>query len=304
MQKVVIVTGAGGFIGKAVCRKLLRENIKVFAVARDKQQLIDIQHPLLHIIISDMMEYRDLLLKINEEIDVFYHFAWEGSSGFSLTRYSQQIQNISYTCDSLVVASKIGCKKFIMAGTINELELFQYFEAETNIPRPSCIYGIAKLSCDFMCKTLAAQMKMNFNTAIIGSCFGPGDRSKRIHNVFISNILKGKSPKLVNAENLNDWIYIDDVADMLFEVGRTSVNMKNYYIGHDVLLPLKDILLEVRDVLNPGLQIKFGELEENYILDYSLVNINAVYEDTGYRCNSNFADSVLKTAEWIKKQRI
>jgi nucleoside-diphosphate-sugar epimerase len=298
-MKVAIVTGANGFIGKAVCKALLHEGITVYAVVRNAGSMSDIQHPLLHNIEAELTDYTILPTLISEEIDVFYHFAWEGTSGSILGDYSQQIKNIQYTCDALIAAHHIGCKKFILAGTINELELIQFFHAENNSPRLACNYGISKLSCDLMCKTIASNIGIQYNTAIIGSCFGPGDKSKRIHNVFIVHMLKGTRPKLVEATDLHDWIYVDDVADMFCAIGNKSINMKNYYIGHNKLRTLRDILIDVRSILNPSLDIVFGEIRTSFHIDYSLINIHSVYEDTCYTCNSDFKTNILKTAEWL-----
>jgi nucleoside-diphosphate-sugar epimerase len=226
--KTAIVTGANGFIGEAVCKALLLQGVTVYAVVKNSGSLARLaDNSSLHVLESCLGNYNEDIALFPKNADVFYHLAWEGTSGPILGDYSQQLKNITYTCDALVFAAKIACKKFIMAGTINELELFQLMHAEENPPRPACIYGIAKLSSDYLCKTLALQHGIGFNCAIIGSCFGPKDMSKRIHNVFIHGILIGKPPKLVKADNLHDWVYIDDVADMFVRIGNKSVNLKN-----------------------------------------------------------------------------
>ncbi len=163
----------------------------------------------------------------------------------------------------------------------------------------ACIYGAAKLASDFMCKSLA-QDDIVFNCAIIGSCFGPGDRSRRIHNNFIHGMLIGVPPKLVAADNWHDWIYIDDVAEMFFQIGNKSTQGKNYYLGHRRLKKLKEILLEVRDILNPGLEVRFGDIEDNFQIDYGLIDMNSVYNETGYEPHSDFKDCIIRTAEWVK----
>ena len=302
-MKSAIVTGANGFIGSAILRVLAKNEITVYAIVRKKESLKEYwDHPFVRIIESDFAHYEEDLPKvIKEEVDVFYHIAWEGAYGPILGDYTQQIKNIQYTCDAITLAHKLQCKKFIMAGTINELELLQFFHAEEVLPRKACIYGISKLSCDLMCKTLANEYGILYNTAIIGSCFGPGDRSKRIHNVFMSNMINGTRPKLISEDTMHDWIYIDDVAEMFMHIGKKSIHMKNYYLGHNYLRTLGDILYEVRDILNPDVDLVFGEIENSFLIDYSLVDLNSVYEDTDYVCKTDFKEAILKTAEWIKE---
>lgn len=301
-MKTAIVTGANGFIGQAVCNALLEKGVIVWAVVRNKHSMAKyLNNRNIRICEAQLGNYSELANVLPRKSDVFYHFAWEGTSGAVLSDSFQQIKNIQYTCEALNLATEIECKKFILAGTINELEVMQIMYADKNPPRPACAYGIAKLTSDFLCKTIAAKGKIQFNCAIIGSCFGPGDKSKRIHNTFIQGMLAGKAPKLVNGDGMHDWIYIDDVAEMFYAIGEKSIPMKNYYLGHSKLRPFREILLEVRDILHPGLEIIFGEIEGEIQIDYSQIDINSVYEDTDYQCHTDFKECILKTAEWVKE---
>lgn len=304
-MKCAIVTGANGFIGKAVCSRLLNEKVKTYAIVRNPETMREFQaDPNLIIVQGNLENILELETVLQgEAYDAFYHFAWSGTSGESLKNVSVQVGNIIYTCNTLQLAKKLGCRKYIFAGTINELELLPFFEADTFKPRAASVYGITKLACDFICKTIAADEMLCYNTAIIGSCFGPGDRSWRIHNTFISNMLEHKVPKLVSGDVWHDWVYIDDVAGMLCALGEKSVNRKNYYIGHKSLRKLKDILYEVRDILCPELPLRFGDLKDTFQIDYSLVDLNAVHDDTGYECQTEFKTAILQTAEWVMEMK-
>lgn len=300
-MKSAIVTGANGFIGNAVCRELLNHNVSVIAIVRNKDSVAWMADERLTVVEAELGEYLYIENKLPKDVDVFYHFAWDGAYGAVLGDYRKQIINIQYTCDALMLANQLRCKKFIMAGTINELELIQFYEADKNAPRKACIYGIAKLASDFMGKTLAADLGIEFNVAIIGSCFGPGDYSERIHNTVISKLLKGERPILINGDTLHDWIYIDDVARMFLALGMHSVNMRNYYLGHRNLRQLEDIVTDVRDELNPDISLKFGEIQSSFKIDYSLVDLDALFRDTGCVAESDFKASIRVTADWIKR---
>ncbi len=300
--KNAVVTGANGFIGSAVCQELLKNNISVIAIVRDKTCMMQMKHNNMDVIEADLCEYKNLSNKLPKDVDVFYHFAWDGAYGPILGDYEKQIKNIQYTCDALKLAHEIRCKKFIMAGTINELELFQFHKADINIPRKACIYGIAKLACDFMGKTLAADWGIDFNVAIIGSCFGPGDKSNRIHNTIISNLLRGEAPALIKGDTMHDWIYIDDVARMFHALGMYGVNMRSYYLGHRSLRRLDEIVNDVREEVNPNVELKFGEIQSSFNIDYSQVDLDALYQDTGCEAQADFKQSIRFTANWLMEK--
>ena len=301
----VIVTGANGFIGNKLCQSLLKHNIEIFCIVRNKKRMKLNENNNLKIIECQLGDYVDLL-KYNElyNADIFYHLAWEGSYGDVLADYCIQNKNLNYSCEALNIAIKMNVKKFIFAGTINELELLEYFNANLNLPRKKSIYGIAKLATELELKTLASNSGINYNTAIIGSSFGPGDMSLRIHNAFMLSLLKNEVPKLVACENLHDWVYIDEIAEMLVAVGLKSINMKNYYLGHNRLRKLKDILLEVKNIINPNAHIEFGNVPGDLFVDYSLVDINSIYADCDYVDNFNFLKEIEETVDWLKKERM
>ena len=300
-----IVTGANGFIGKRLCLSLLKNDFNVICVVRKYDTCCDLlDYKGVRIIECSLGNYQELTQKIKDrDIDIFYHLAWECSYGDILSNDKIQNKNIDYSCQAIRIAKELSVKKFIFAGTINELELVELFRSETNFPRPKSIYGITKLACDFELKTLSISLGINYNTAIIGSCFGPRDMSMRIHNAFILSLLKNEKPQLVACENYHDWVYVDEVAEMFVEIGKKSINLKNYYLGHNSLRKLKDILIDVKNIINPSFNIEFGTIPGDLFVDYKLVDINSVYEDTNYSNNNfNFKDNIILTSEWLKQK--
>ena len=119
-MKKVIVTGASGFIGKALVKRLLKDNVEVWAIVRNKDKLSDLENNRLKIIIANFEEYLDLERKITErDFDCFYHFAWDGC-GYSSNDYDVQYKNIKYTCDALLLAVKLKCQKFFFPESSHE----------------------------------------------------------------------------------------------------------------------------------------------------------------------------------------
>ena len=112
-MKKVIVTGANGFIGTALCKKLSDEGINVIAIVRDKEENItkikDI--PRIKIIYCDLSVFRNLSKYIEDrDIDALYHLAWVGSAGALRGDSDVQIRNIQYTCDTIKACLEINCK--------------------------------------------------------------------------------------------------------------------------------------------------------------------------------------------------
>lgn len=298
-MRTAIVTGATGFIGKALTAYMLERNWHVYAVGREVSRLEDIRQPCLTAIQADFSDY-DALCEHIPGADVFFHLAWDGAYGAKTADYALQMDNARHACDALTQAVRIGCRKFVLAGTVAELEIREHIDKNICHPRSTCVYAAAKLTAEMMCKTLAAQNGIEFNCGLFANIIGPGDRSKRSTNSILHQLLEGKPPKLVKGDGLNDWLYIKDAVRLIEAMGSGGMNMKTYYIGHTELWPLRKIIERARDVVAPERELVFGEMPDLFLTDYSYISTSALYEDTGVKAEYDFDTAIRETAEWVK----
>ena len=153
-----IVTGANGFVGSALVKKLVEKNIEVLAidVAFNPSRLED-NSKITKLELS-IENIKDLKNRINTTYDVFYHFAWLGSAGPLRCDENVQVRNAMWTVDCLREAKEIGCKKFICAGTIMEYEVHAAMYAQGSKPGAAYIYGVGKVLAHELCKPIANQI--------------------------------------------------------------------------------------------------------------------------------------------------
>ena len=127
-MKTCIVTGATGFIGTSVVRQLSDSGIKTFCVVRSKDAAIKKIGDLKNIIFLEgsLDELEQICSGIDEKIDTFYHFAWQGSTGNERADYALQLQNAKWSADAATVAVKLGCERFVCTGTLAEFDINSY----------------------------------------------------------------------------------------------------------------------------------------------------------------------------------
>ena len=122
-MKKAIVTGANGFVGGAVTRTLIKNGVRVIA--------LDMEGCNNNIPNSEMVEFYPFSLDAIDDLeevlkdknaDIFYHFAWAGSAGPQRANTELQLKNAQWTVDCLRFAKKIGCTRFVNAGSIMEQE--------------------------------------------------------------------------------------------------------------------------------------------------------------------------------------
>lgn len=235
----------------------------------------------------------------------FYHCAFAG--GFdsnALKNYDLQLLNTKYACDAVKYAIELGVRKFVCVSTINTVEIRSFIEDEKFFPRYTCIYGALKLAAELIGKTLAKNNNMEFCTALVAMPYGENNKANNLPNIIIKQLLNGVRPKLIEGNNLYDLVYIDDIVAGLQAIGEAGVDFRNYYVGHRRLDSFRNIISKIRDTIASDIELGFGEYPDAPSVDYSLIDLEALYRDTGFECKADFKESIKKTAEWIQTNLI
>lgn len=302
-MNTVVITGVGGFLGSHLCDRLLQMGIKVYGidVKLEYQSKFTDKHNYTAIV-ADFEHYKDLHTLISEPIDVFFHFAWEGGLlQNSFWDYELQLSNAKFACDAFQEASLLGAKRFVNSGTNNQIEITQFLNSKDFTPRGTTIYASAKIALELICKTLATKCETDFVGCMIPMPYGEGNRSMQLFNVVAKNLIEGTSPKLIEGNNLYDMIYIGDIVDAIIAIAEKGKAGRTYYIGHRKLKTFRQWIEDIRDIVAPDVKLKFGEYKDSLNMDYNCVDLDQLYNDTGFEANSNFEETIKETYIWIKK---
>ncbi len=301
-MKEVIVTGATGFFGQALTRTLLAKGVSVIGVDIDADKLDMFKQENFTPIVASFEDYERLpeLIK-SREIDVFFHLAWAGGFTTAIKDYKLQMKNAAYAGDAIVAAKLLGAKKFVYSNTYNQYEIANFLSSDGFEPRYTCIYATGKTAAGLICRTIAYNSGIEYSGALIPMPYGENNRSKQLVNVVLESLSNGVPPKLVTGDNLYDLVYIQDIADALIAIGEKGHNGKEYYVGHRKLKTFKEWMIEIRDILAPHVELRFGEYQDNQQIDYSMIDLDALYNDTGWECQYELKDRIRATADWVNR---
>ena len=303
-MKKAIVTGANGFVGTAVCKELSEQGVEVIAIVRNPDEIITgIKfNKGIRIVYADLSNFRNLADLIpDRDVDVLYHFAWVGSAGSLRGDADVQMKNVQYTCDTVKACADMGCKRFVFASSIMEYEIEATMATDVT-PGINTLYCSAKVAADYMARTIAGSLGVDYIRAVISNIYGPGELSPRLVNTSIRKMLKGEHCAFSAGEQLYDFIYVTDAAKTFAAIGEKGVSNRTYYIGSQEPKPLKEFLCEIRDCVNPEIEIGLGEISFNGVsLTYKEFDINAVKNDTGFVSEVSFTEGIKNTVAWIKE---
>lgn len=302
-MKKVILTGATGFVGNAVLKELIKNNIYVIAVSRSENPKNIPDSSLVRYISCDLSRMETLEDKIaDRDIDTFYHFAWNGSAGTARANTNLQLQNAQWTIDSLNVAKKMGCSRFVAAGSIMEHETIAAGYTQGNRPGLGYIYGSGKLVAHTMAMSVAASIGIDLIWAEITNAYGVGELSPRMVNTTLRKIIKGENPQFTAGTQNYDFVYIDDVARAFYLIGENGKPFNDYLIGSATAKPLKEFLLEMKNSVAPDLDFIFGDVPFTGInLPLEKYDCKKTEEDTGFKAEISFAEGTKRTINWLKE---
>lgn len=180
------LTGATSMIGISLIKKCILEHVYVLALIRkDSKRKDNIpKSKYIEIVECNLNNLELFEIKNNDEYDVFYHLAWEGTNkAEEINSCLIQNNNINNSLNAVKLARKLKCKRFIGIGSQAEYgrKDHRIKEEETN---PEIAYGKAKLEAYKRTKLLASKYGIDHIWCRIFSVYGEYDRKKYFNILF------------------------------------------------------------------------------------------------------------------------
>jgi UDP-glucose 4-epimerase len=296
-MKNILVTGANGFIGSALCRRLVSEGAVIHGVSRKKQSK-DLNIEWWR---GDLTKYNfveSLFRSIKP--DVVFHLASYVTGARDLNIVLPSYHAIATTTVNILHAATLFTSgNVIIAGSMEEPTV-----DEDGRLTPSSPYAAAKATCALYAKMYYALYRSPIFNPNIYMVYGPDqkDENKLIPYV-INCLLKGEKPKLTSGIRGVDWIYIDDVVEGLIRIAY----LNRYFgekidLGSGMLVPIKDIVTNIASIMECENLIEFGRLEDRKLETMNSADVKNTNRILGWKPTVDVKEGLLKTIEWYKKK--
>jgi nucleoside-diphosphate-sugar epimerase len=266
-----VITGATGFIGKALVDYLLKSNHEVYAVSRsiERVRLLWPNCVNLHAIGCEMTNYKDLS-KLIDYADIFVHLAWAGTTVDE--RYSDELQekNIQATLTAMNAAKEIGCRLFAASGSQAEYGLNDSILTEDSPCQPQIPYGRTKLEMLNKCNELGRSINMPYLHLRICSVFGKGDHQHTLISIALEKLKKNEPLELTQCTQFWNFLYVKDMA---FQIERLCAAILSgtaepgiFLMASDDTRQLKSYMEEMKKVLNSSSNLLYGARNANNVV--------------------------------------
>lgn len=302
-MKRAIVTGATGAVGTALINELINNNIEVLVFCRkgSKRNVNIPVNSLVQTMYCDLAELSQIQNTTSKTYDVFYHFAWMGTTGEMRNDMYLQNQNVRHALDAVGAAKRFGCHTFIGAGSQAEYGRVEGVLKPDTPAFPEMGYGIAKLCAGQMTREYAHQLGMKHIWMRILSVYGPNDGAQSMVMSTINKLQNSEIPRFTKGEQMWDYLFSEDAGRAFRLVGEKGIDGKVYVLGSGQAQPLADYIKVIRDVVAPNGQIELGAIpyapKQVMCLQADITELN---KDTGFVPEMDFTSGINKTLEWRK----
>lgn len=312
-----MITGATSSLGLALIKECIEQDMEVLAIANRGSARISLIPEDRRITVWEMS-----LAKMSEAVvapdekgnwDAFFHLAWASTGGdVARNQLLPQALNIQYALDAVELASKLGCKVFVGAGSQAEYGRTEAVLTEELEPKPETAYGMAKLCAGQMTRLACGQKGMKHIWPRILSAYGPHCPERTVIYYTLKELLQGRKPILSAGEQVWDFVYVSDVARALMAVAEKGRDQETYLIGAGESGLLKDYLERARKtIIQMQKEGLLGAYNEQVIQPLGLgmrdygdnpvmhlaCSIEKLCQDTGYTPQVDFETGIRMTVQ-------
>lgn len=292
-MKKIVVTGATSMVGVALIKECIQNNVEVLAIVRKQSNRLD-RLPDSKLIKICQCDIKDLnnVSDDNKNFDVFYHFAWDYTSKINRNNSALQERNIKYTLDAVELAKRLGCRKFIGAGSQAEYgKVADVITPDTPV-FPLTAYGTAKYAAGKLSQILCSQYEMVHIWGRIFSVYGRNDNDETMLNYAIDQFSKGELAKFSSATQMWDYLHESDVGKIFYLLGKCIEKSKTYCVANGTCRQLREYIIEVQKLFDANAICEFAETTEDSGLISLQVDVSELVADIGYQPQVTFEEGI------------
>ena len=302
----VVITGPTGAIGHALTEQCIRSGDEVLAIVRKGSSRIrtipqDSKVTVLELGLGDYDEYVRSAHAPEIPYDVFYHFAWEGTTGSSRNDTDLQSRNIEHALSAVRLAAFLGCKTFIGAGSQAEYGRVEGSLKADTPAFPENGYGIAKLCTGQLTRILCGQLGIKHIWTRILSVYGPYDGEGSMIISSLRKMIKGEEARFTKGEQEWDYLYSEDAARAMHLLAQKGIGNKVYVIGSGKTRKLMDYISVMEQKASPSVHPVLGAVPyaDKQVM-HLCADISELTEDTGFMPAVDFEEGIEKTIRYVR----
>jgi UDP-glucuronate 4-epimerase len=335
----ILVTGAAGFIGYHVAKRLLENghqvvgldnindyydvNLKYARLAQlgIEQETAEIFNesitgnlfgPKFQFVRMNLEDRKTLprLFK-TQEFDAVCNLAAQAGVRYSLENPEAYVDsnivgflNVLECCRNNAIKHLVYASSSSVYGLNNKIP----FETTDHVDHPVSLYAASKKSNELMAHTYSHLFGLATTGLRFFTVYGPWGRPDMAMFLFTDAILKGEPIKVFNkGEMQRDFTFIDDIVEGVVRVIQKDdgqplreAKYKIYNIGHGVPVKLMDFILALENELGITAKKELLPMQPGDV-EKTWANVDPLMNDYDYRPNTPVVKGIASFVNWYKQ---
>lgn len=260
----VLVTGAAGFVGANVVRRLLATGAAVHAVvheARPAWRLAGLP-PALAVHTADLRNAREVAA-VFEAVSprVVIHLATHGAYEWQAAADAILETNVLGSLNVLEAAVRTGARLLVTTGSSSEYGYRDAPMREEDRLEPNSVYAVGKAAQTHL---TALYSRLNGLPAVVFrlfSVFGPWEEPGRLLPTLIRKVRAGEPLDMVDPDVARDFVYVDDVVDAIVDLRRLSPFHGDVFnLGSGTQVTMREIVAAAQEILGREAVVRWGAM--------------------------------------------
>src|SRR6266581_2625651 len=293
----ILITGAHGFIGSHLSRRLHRDGAEVHALSRTTQASDGPGLYWWQVDLAETEAVRELVRTIKPEI--IFHLASHNVGARDLDLVLPTFRsNLMSTVNLFTAISEIGCRRVVLAGSMEEPE-----PGDTQAI-PGSPYAAAKWASSAYARMFHALYQLPVVLLRIFMVYGPAEwHLRKIVPYVILSLLRGEVPHLTSGERQVDWVYVEDVVEGLLAAARApGVEGRTIDVGSGELVSIRTLVEHLVRLINPQLQPLFGALLDRPLEQIRVANTAPAAALMGWEAATSLEEGLKRTVDWYEER--
>lgn len=304
--KRVLITGASGFVGANLCRRLLTDGLDLHLIVRQDfkpWRLMPIL-PELHVHLADLTQREEtfnLIAAIRPE--QIYHLAVYGAYS-SQTHPLQMIRtNLESTVNLLDACCRTEFEVFVNTGSSSEYGFKDHAPPEDEPLEPNSMYAVTKAAATHYCRFVAQSCGVRVPTLRLYSVYGRYEEPTRLIPTLLTHGLSGTLPPLVDPLIARDYVFVNDVCAAYVATAQHESSdpgaVYNVASGHQTTL--REIVAIVRALLHVQAEPVWGSMSDRaWDTSTWIGNPERIRWELGWEASTTLTEGLQLTADWLR----
>jgi nucleoside-diphosphate-sugar epimerase len=307
MAKRVLLTGAAGFVGANLGRRLLEDGHEVHVLVRPGSRSWRIQSILadLHVHEVDLADREVLGPRVARvRPDRVFHLAAHGAYPFQTDLRRMVETNLVGTLNLVEAALSCGFEAFVHAGSSSEYGFKDHAPPETEAMDPNSDYAWTKASATLFCRHTARARDAYVPTLRLYSAYGPYEEPTRLLPTLIVRGREGRLPPLGEPGVARDFVHVDDVVEAfcLAAAGGGGERAPVYNVGTGVQTTLREVVEVAREVMGVTEEPRWASMpNRRWDTEVWVSDSRKIQRELGWRPRHTFPQGFRRFAGWFEE---